>query len=79
VVHVQPVVSEVVTSGTFAQIERWAELLRQSGIGYLVRWSCDEHRIKRHDRAELWVDRAEVDRARSAIRNAADADPTLLW
>lgn len=72
VVHVQPVVSEVVVSGTFAQVEGWTELLRQEGIQYVVRWSSDEHRIKGHDRAEVWVDRAEVDRARSAIRGARD-------
>ena len=71
-VHVQPVVCEVVASGTFAQVEGWAELLRQEGIQYVVRWSCDEHRIKRHDRAEVWVDGAEVDRARSAIRGTRD-------
>jgi len=73
-----PIVSVVVASGTFVQIERWAEKLRAAEIQFLVRWSCDEHRINRHDRGELWVDRAEVDRARFAIRDAPDSDPALL-
>jgi hypothetical protein len=73
------VVSEVVASGTFIQVERWAELLRQVGIVYEVRWSCNEHSTNRNDRAEMWVDRGEVDRARSAIRDASDADPGLMW
>lgn len=77
--RVPPVVTEVVATGTFAQVERWAELLRHARVKYVVRWSCDEHKIKRHDRAEMWVDGAEVDRARSAIREAHNADPALMW
>ena len=75
----RPVVSEVVATGTFDQVERWAELLRRSGIVYEVRWSCNEHSTNRNDRAEMWVSRGEVDRARSAIRDAIDADPGLMW
>jgi hypothetical protein len=77
--HFQPVISEVVATGTFAQVERWTELLRQARIQYEVRWSCDEHRPQRHERAELWVDHYEIERARSAIRGARDADSSLLW
>jgi hypothetical protein len=79
VAHVQPAVSKVVASGSFTQVERWAEILRSVGVEYLVRWSCDEHRVKRHNRAEMWVDGANVDQARSAIRDASDTDPGLMW
>ena len=65
----------MVASGTFVQVERWAELLRLAGIVYLVRWYCDEHSTNRNDRAEMWVDGVEVDRARSAIGDFIDADP----
>jgi hypothetical protein len=75
----RPVVTEAVASGTFAQVERWAALLKRAGIVYEVRWSCGEHSTNRNDRAEMWVDRVEVDRARSAIRDALDADPGLMW
>lgn len=76
---VPAVVTVVVASGSFAQVERWTELLRQIGIFYQVRWSCDENRPTRVNHAELWVDRFSVDHARSAIRGAGDADPALLW
>jgi hypothetical protein len=77
--HAIAIVTEVVATGTFAQIERWTELLRQVGIVYEVRWSCGEHRPQRHDRAELWVENYKIERARSAIRGTLDADPSLLW
>ena len=73
------VVVEVVASGTLTQIELWGKLLRKAKILYEVRRLCDEHRLTRRNHAELWVDRYEVDRARSAIRGAADADKSLLW
>ena len=70
---------EVVATGTLAQTERWGELLRKAKVQFEVRRFCDEHRPARRNHAELWVDRYDVDRARSAIRGAADADDSLLW
>jgi hypothetical protein len=77
--HAPAVETEAVASGSFAQIERWAELLRKAKVRFEVRCFCDEHRVNRLDRAELWVDRRDVDRARSCIRGAHDADKSLLW
>ena len=77
--HDMTVAVEVVASGTLAQTERWGELLRKAKIQFEVRRLCDEHRPTRRNHVELWVDRYDVDRARSAIRGASDADDSLLW
>ena len=70
---------EVVASGTLTQIERWGSLLRKAKIRFEVRRPCNEHRSSRRKHAEMWVDGADVDRARSAIRGASDADDSLIW
>ena len=70
---------EVVASGTLTQIERWSELLRKAKIQFEMRRPFDEHRPTRRNYAELWVDQYAVERARSAIRNDAAADRSLMW
>jgi hypothetical protein len=78
-IHDMATAVEVVASGTLTQIERWGELLRKAKIQFEVRRLCDEHRPTRRNHAELWVDRYVMDRARSAIRNDAAADRSLMW
>lgn len=70
---------EVVASGSLKQIENWSKLLRGSTIVCEVRRFCDEHKVRRADRAELWVTRSVVDLARKVIREALGADSSLLW
>jgi hypothetical protein len=54
-------------------------LLRKAKIQFEVRRPFDEHRPTRRNHAELWVDLYVMDRARSAIRNDAAADRSLMW
>jgi hypothetical protein len=70
---------EVVASGTLTQIGRWCKLLRKAKIQFEIRRFCDEHRPTRRNHAELWIDRYDVERARSAIRNDKAADRSLMW
>jgi len=71
--------SVVVASSNRTQVQRWAELLRQDRIQFEVRQFNDEHLPTRSKHAELWVDQDQVNRARSIIRRADDADESLLW
>jgi hypothetical protein len=77
-IHDMATAMEVVASGTLTQIERWCELLRKAKIQFEVRRLFDGHRPPRRNHVELWVDVYVVDRARSAIRDDAAADRSLM-
>jgi len=73
-----PVV-EVVASGTVARVERWGELLHELEIEFEIRRVCEEKGPVRSRHAELWVDRDNVDRARSIMCRDTKSDASLLW
>jgi hypothetical protein len=74
-----PQSSVVVASGTRAKVQHWADLLRRARIRFEMRHFSDDHLPTRSTHAELWADQDKVDKARSIIRSADDADESLLW
>ena len=62
-----------VAAGTNQQVRNWARQLRSVGVRYYMAESVAG------DRAELWVDRDEADRARSAVLCNAIPDASLIW
>lgn len=67
----------LVASGTPAQVKRWTGLLRKASIQFaVIQCGCDDGSTP-FDHSEVWVERADVDKARSALRNTADDRPLL--
>ena len=68
-----------VASGTKAQILHWSKALSADSIEYfVVQPHCDMDPDSR-DYWELWVDGADVTRARAGVRAASREDASLLW
>ena len=70
---------EVVASGTLTQIERWGRITPEGQDSVRGQAALRRAQATRRNHAEMWVDGYEVDRARSAIRGAPDADDSLIW
>ena len=69
---------EVVASGAVEEVHRCGDLLRKAKIAFELRQPCEDG-SESHRHAELWVDRATTDRARSIIRGHAKTDGSLMW
>lgn len=69
----------VIASGSRETMQHWGSILRKAKIPCEVLGYRDDHLPTRTKHAELWVEENLVDRARSAIRGAEDADESLFW
>lgn len=69
---------EVVASGALETVQQWGGLLRKAEIAFELRQPCEDD-SKSWSYAELWVDHATTDRARSIIRGNAKTANGLMW
>jgi hypothetical protein len=64
-----------VASGATAAVKRWVKALRKAKIQFAVA-KCY---FNRTDHAEVWVEKDDVEKARSVVRNGSEEDKSLIW